>query len=66
MDILILSICAVLSNAEGWEDIEDFGHNKLDWFRRYLPFANGIPKHDTNARVLSRIEPSAVQQSFLA
>jgi len=66
IDILFLSICAVLSNAEGWEDIEDFGHSKLDWLRRYLPFANGIPKHDTIARVLSRIEPSAVQQSFLA
>jgi len=66
IDILFLSVCAVLSNAEGWEDIEDFGHSKLDWLRRYLPFANGIPKHDTIARVLSRIEPSAVQQSFLA
>ncbi len=65
MDILFLSVCAVLSNAEGWEDIEDFGHIKLDWLRKYLPFANGIPKHDTIARVLSRLDPSAVQQSFL-
>lgn len=66
MDILFLSVCAVLSNAEGWEDIEDFGHTKLDWLRRYRPFANGIPKHDTIARVLSRLEPGALQQSFLS
>jgi len=64
MDILFLSICAVLSNAEGWEDIEDFGHSKLDWLRKYLPFANGIPKHDTIARVLSRLDASSLQQSF--
>ncbi|WP_162535409.1 transposase family protein, partial [Escherichia coli] len=23
-DILLLTICAVISGAEGWEDIEDF------------------------------------------
>jgi len=30
LDILLLAISAVLSGAEGWEDIEDFGHLKLD------------------------------------
>ena len=25
LDILLLAISAVLSSAEGWEDIEDFG-----------------------------------------
>ncbi len=25
-DILLLTICVVISGAEGWEDIEDFGH----------------------------------------
>ena len=66
MDILFLSICAVLSNAEGWEDIEDFGHSKLMWLRNYFPFENGIPKHDTIARVLVRLDPTAVQQSFFS
>jgi predicted transposase YbfD/YdcC len=49
MDILFLSICAVLSGAEGWEDIEDFGHAKLHWLKQYLPFDKGIPRHDTIA-----------------
>lgn len=65
IDILFLSVCAVLSGAEGWEDIEDFGLAKLDWLRRYLPFENGIPKHDTIARVLSRLEPSQIQHCFV-
>lgn len=51
--------------SEGWEDIEDFGHIILDGLRKYLPFANGTPKHDTIARVLSRIDASELQQSFL-
>nr|WP_112404807.1 hypothetical protein [Vibrio diazotrophicus] len=34
MDILLLSICAALSGAEGWGDNEDFGKLKLDWLRQ--------------------------------
>lgn len=26
-DILLLTICAVIAGAEGWEEIEDFGHS---------------------------------------
>ena len=65
MDILFLSISAVLCGAEGWEDIEDFGHARLDWLKKYFPFKNGIPKHDTIARVLSRLNPKALQNSFI-
>ncbi len=65
MDILFLSVCAVLTGAEGWEDIENFGVIKLEWLRKYLPFEHGIPKHDTIARVLSRLDPSAIQLCFI-
>lgn len=65
IDILFLSVSAVLTGAEGWEDIEQFGCIKLEWLRKYLPFENGIPKHDTIARVLSRIEPDAIQRCFI-
>lgn len=66
MNILFLAICAFLSGCEGWEDIEDFGHAKLEWLRRYLPYANGIPRHDTIARVISRLCPDALQSSFMS
>lgn len=66
LDILFLSISAILCGAEGWEEIEDFGRAKIDWLQRYFPFKNGIPKHDTIARVLSRLEPEALQKSFIS
>lgn len=65
IDILFLSVCAVLTGAEGWEDIEDFGLAKLDWLQKYLPFDNGIPKHDTIARVLSRLNAASIQTCFI-
>jgi len=65
LDILFLAVSAVLAGAEGWEDIEEFGHTKLDWLRQFVPFANGIPRHDTVARVLSRLNPEALQSCFI-
>ena len=64
MDILLLAISAVLSGAEGWEDIEDFGHLKLDWLKKYGTFKAGIPKHDTIARVICRLKADEIESAF--
>ncbi|WP_172820497.1 transposase family protein, partial [Escherichia coli] len=37
-DILLLTICAVISGAEDWEDIEDFGETHLDFLKQYGDF----------------------------
>ena len=49
IDVIVLCVCAVVSGAEGWSDIENFGRTKLEWLRRYVPLANGIPVDDTSA-----------------
>ncbi len=64
LDILLLAISAVISGAEGWEDIEDFGHAKLDWLRQYRSFKSGIPRHDTVARVISRLNAEELEAAF--
>ena len=50
MDIILLTICAVVSGAEGWEAIEEFGHAKRDWLKKYGRFDHGLPSHDCIAR----------------
>ena len=64
MDILLLSISAVMSGSEGWEDIENFGHIKLDWLRQYGVFEAGIPRHDTIARVMCRLKSDEIEKAF--
>ncbi|EMV91039.1 DDE_Tnp_1-associated family protein [Escherichia coli 2-427-07_S1_C2] len=49
-----MTIFAVISGAESWEDIEDFGETHLDFLKQYGDFENGIPVHDTIARVVSQ------------
>ena len=64
-EILFLTISAVVSGCSEWDEIVDFGEDKLDWLRRYRPFSNGIPSHDTLNRVISLINPVAFEHMFV-
>lgn len=64
-DILFLTVCAVIGGCEGWEDIEDFGQAHSRWFQDKGLFPNGLPVHDTIARVVSSLAPEQFQSCFL-
>lgn len=65
MEIIFLTVTAVISGAREWEEIVDFGLEKLDWLRRYLNFENGIPSHDTVNRTIGLIDYRAFEKCFL-
>src|SRR2546423_15501728 len=66
MDILVIAVCAVISGAEGWEDLEEYGKANAAWLGDLLDLPYGIPGHDTFRRVLSRLVPEELTQCFLA
>lgn len=55
-DIVMLTLFAVLSNANEWSEIEAFGIKKEKWLRQYLTLENGIPSDDTIRIVVSNID----------
>jgi predicted sugar kinase len=55
-DILMLSLCAVLSGAEDFDDIEEYGHQKEEFLKKFLQLPNGIPSHDTINRVFRHMD----------
>ena len=63
-DILVIATCAVISGAESWEAIAEYGRTKADFFRRLLPLDNGIPSPDTFERVFAKLAPGAFSQAF--
>ena len=64
-EILLLTLCSVICGAESWIDIEDFGHAKLDFLRRYLPYENGVPSDDTFRRFYRAIDTEQFQRLFV-
>src|SRR6476659_837403 len=66
VDIMTITICAVISNADGCEDIAAYGRAKEPLLRQFLELPYGIPSHDTFERVLARLDPSAFQRCFLS
>ena len=64
-EILLLTISAVVSGCSEWQEIVDFGEDKLIWLRQYRPFTSGIPSHDTLNRVVSLIDPEAFEKMFI-
>lgn len=65
IDIITISICAVVCGADGWEDIELYGITRKKWLGEFLELPNGIPSHDTFARVFAQINPEEFNKSFL-
>jgi predicted transposase YbfD/YdcC len=65
IEVIVITILAVMAFAEGWEDIETYGLAKQAWLKKFLPLRNGIPKHDVYRRVFNRLQPRAVEQCFM-
>lgn len=65
IDILAIAICALIGGADNWEDVEEFGKARLEWFKTFLEIANGIPSHDTFNRVFARLDPEQFQACFM-
>lgn len=63
LDILAISLCAVIGGADHWTEVVEFGQSKLAWFARFLKLANGIPSHDTFARVFRLINTEALESA---
>jgi len=67
-EIVIMTICAVISGCEYWEDIVDFCRVKEQWFREKLELLleNGIASHDTFQRIFQLMDPKEFEKSFLS
>ena len=65
LDIIAITICAVIGGAGGWNDVELFDKSKYEWLRKFLELPNGVPCSDTFSRVFARIDPDQFRYCFM-
>lgn len=64
IDIIVISVCAIISGCQTFVEIENYGNSKIDWLKSMLELPNGIPSHDTIGRVFSLINALEFQKAF--
>ncbi|ACK72289.1 transposase ISAs1 family protein (plasmid) [Gloeothece citriformis PCC 7424] len=65
IDIITITICAIISGVQQWTEIEAYGQAKSKWFKKMLELPNGIPSHDTFSRVFQILDPEELRKGFL-
>lgn len=63
-DILVICVCAVICGADGPKAIGMWAQAQEAWLCKYLLLPNGVPSHDTIARVLATLDAAAFQSCF--
>ena len=58
--LLGIALCASICGAQTWVDMEEYGQSKQGWLAQWLDLTNGIPSHDTFARVFARLNTSVL------
>ena len=65
LDIIVITICAVICGADNWVAVQSFGDAKYKWLAGFLELPKGIPSYDTFGRVFSAIDTAKSEECFI-
>ncbi len=63
-EILFSALCAVLSGADGWADMEIFSAAKINFLRQYFSYDHGTPSDDTFRRFFRVVDIGQFEKNF--
>jgi predicted transposase YbfD/YdcC len=65
-EILLLLLCGTLAGADDFVEIGLWGRENLAFLRRFCPYAQGIPSHDTLGEVIRAVDLELFKACFTA
>ena len=65
VNILFMTICAVIAGADDFVAIAHFANTKKEWFAKFLDMSSGVPSHDRFNSILKHIKPDEFERCLL-
>lgn len=65
IDILFITICAVISGANNLKAVATYAENKKLWLEDILDLANGVPSYSTFWTVFVLLDPVCLEKCFV-
>lgn len=66
IDLVVIAICASISGAESWVEVEAFAETRREWLSQFMQIGNRVPSHDTFGRVFALLDAPSFHQRFAA
>jgi predicted transposase YbfD/YdcC len=64
IDIIVIAFTATLCGSDEFEEMEEFGRLKRDFFKGFLELPNGMPDESTFRKVINRLDPVQLHKSL--
>lgn len=59
-EVLLIALCAMLSDCEDFTDMGHFAQSQIVWLRQFTPMRHGPPSHDVFRNVFLALQPDAL------
>jgi len=64
-EVMLLVLCGELAGADGFVEVDLCGATNLEFLRRFLPLARGIPSHDALNDLFNALDHEAFRDGFV-
>lgn len=63
-EILLSTLVGILCGVEDWEEIVMFSCEHIDWFRKFLPYQNGVASAQTFRNIFNSLDNHTFNRCF--